>query len=126
MEKGIADEPKDCSLREGNELFDMPPIYYFTSFTVFECFLSTECNFASSGETVLGVKNSIGVHETCCDMSRVEVWVDDARPLSFYCFFFFKFILAFVKKIIGENKADSTNKNVKAAFLWIDSQSFSA
>lgn len=96
MEKGIADEPKDCSLREGNELCDMPPTNYFTSFTVFECFLSTECNFVSSGETVLGVKNSIGVHETCCDMSREEAWADDARPLSF--FFCFKIIPAFVEK----------------------------
>lgn len=66
----ITDEAKDCSLREGNELSDMPPTNGFTSLRVFECFLSAVSNFVSSGESVLGVKNSIGVPEPCCDMRR--------------------------------------------------------
>lgn len=50
MEEEIAKEPQDCSLREGNGLSDMSPTNYFTSVSVFESFISAECNFASSGK----------------------------------------------------------------------------
>lgn len=54
MEEEIADEDRDCSLEEGNELCDMKPANEFTSFRGFECVLSAECNLVSSGETVFG------------------------------------------------------------------------
>lgn len=49
MEEEIADEDRDCSLEEGNELCDMKPANEFTSFRGFECVLSDECNLVSSG-----------------------------------------------------------------------------
>lgn len=49
MEEEIADEDRDCSLEEGNELCDMKPANEFTSFRGFECVLSAECNLVSSG-----------------------------------------------------------------------------
>lgn len=54
MEGEIAEEDKDCTLEEGNELCDMRRANEFTSFRGFECVLSAECNLVSSGETVFG------------------------------------------------------------------------
>lgn len=44
--------------------------------------LSAWCILVSCGETVWELKIVLEVHETCCDLSSVGVWADDALTLS--------------------------------------------
>lgn len=60
MEEAVADEDKDCSLWEGNVLFDMTPTNEFRSFQGFESILSAVRNLASNRELCLGDKNRNG------------------------------------------------------------------
>lgn len=60
MEEEIADEDKDCSLGEGNELSDMPPANEFRSFGGLSLFCLLSVIWLAVGELCLEVKNRIG------------------------------------------------------------------
>lgn len=60
MEEEIADEDKDCSLGEGNELSDMPPVNEFTSFGGLGLYCLLSVIWLAVGKLCWRVKNRIG------------------------------------------------------------------
>lgn len=60
MEEEIADEDKDCSLGEGNELSDMLPTNECSSFGGLSLFCLLSVIWLAVGKLYLGVKNRIG------------------------------------------------------------------
>lgn len=78
MEEDIADEDKDCSLGEGNELLWHDTRKLIEIPWSLESILSAECNLVNSGETICELKIGLEVHETTpiLNLSRVAVWAD--------------------------------------------------